>query len=76
LTFYAVGWRIRLLVNSMSPSAERKRDYTIAVVGGGIGGLCCTIGLRHQGINVDLYEGRILFLSPRLGRNIHLTDTL
>jgi len=33
------------------------RKYSIAVVGGGIGGLCTVIGLLHQGIPVQVYEG-------------------
>ncbi|KAK4612055.1 6-methylsalicylic acid decarboxylase atA [Fulvia fulva] len=32
------------------------RNYSIAVVGGGIGGLCTAIGLLHQAINVTIYE--------------------
>lgn len=37
------------------PDAERK--YSIAVVGGGIGGLCTVIGLLQQGVPVEIYEG-------------------
>lgn len=33
------------------------RKYSIAVVGGGIGGLCTAIGLLHQGVPVEIYEG-------------------
>ena len=36
------------------------RKYTIAVVGGGIGGLCTVIGLLHQGVPVEIYEGDLL----------------
>ncbi|KAF2766321.1 FAD/NAD(P)-binding domain-containing protein [Teratosphaeria nubilosa] len=32
------------------------RKYSIAVVGGGIGGLCTAIGLLHQGVPVQIYE--------------------
>lgn len=43
--------------------ATNAREYTIAIVGGGIGGLCCAVGLRHQGIHVEIYEGRIHAIS-------------
>jgi len=33
------------------------RKYSIAIVGGGIGGLCTAIGLLHQGVPVQIYEG-------------------
>ena len=33
------------------------RKYSIAVIGGGIGGLCTAIGLLHQGMHVEIYEG-------------------
>ena len=38
---------------------DPKRKYSIAVVGGGIGGLCTAIGLLHQGVPVEIYEGTI-----------------
>lgn len=43
--------------------ATMHRDYTVAIVGGGIGGLCCAVGLRHQGINVEIYEGTVHHLT-------------
>lgn len=36
---------------------DASRNYTLAIVGGGIGGLCTAIGLLKQGINVEIYEG-------------------
>ena len=33
------------------------RKYSIAVVGGGIGGLCTAIGLLHHGVDCEIYEG-------------------
>ena len=43
---------------------NKDRKYSIAVVGGGIGGLCTTIGLLNQGVPVEIYEGNIS-ISPR-----------
>lgn len=37
------------------PNSIRK-TFTIAIVGGGIGGLALAIGLRHHGISVQIYE--------------------
>lgn len=36
---------------------DPNRKYNIAVVGGGIGGLCTAIGLLHHGIDCEIYEG-------------------
>lgn len=33
-----------------------RKPFTVAIVGGGIGGLALAIGLRHQGISVQIYE--------------------
>ena len=33
-----------------------QKPFTIAIVGGGIGGLALAIGLRHHGISVQIYE--------------------
>lgn len=46
--------------HNMAPQYELHPDrkYSIAVVGGGIGGLCTAIGLLHQGVPVEIYEGR------------------
>lgn len=41
----------------MAPS----KPFHIAVVGGGIGGLCTAIGLLHQGISVTVYESAAAF---------------
>jgi salicylate hydroxylase len=37
------------------------KPFHIAVVGGGIGGLCTAIGLLHQGISVTIYESAPAF---------------
>lgn len=33
-----------------------ERNFSVAVVGGGIGGLCTVIGLLQQGVPVEIYE--------------------
>lgn len=45
------------------PDTERR--YSIAVVGGGIGGLCTVIGLLQQGVDVEIYEGELAFTLNR-----------
>lgn len=46
----------------MSHSADTpKKPFNIAVIGGGIGGLCTTIGLLHQNIPCTLYEAAPAF---------------
>lgn len=36
---------------------DTEKKYSLAIVGGGIGGLCTAIGLLKQGIEVHIYEG-------------------
>jgi salicylate hydroxylase len=45
----------------MSPTDTPKKPFHIAVCGGGIGGLCMTIGLLHQNISCTLYEAAPAF---------------
>jgi salicylate hydroxylase len=45
----------------MASYDSTKKPFTIAVVGGGIGGLALTIGLLHQGISVQVYESAPAF---------------
>lgn len=40
---------------------DPSRDYTIGIVGGGIGGLCTAIGLVKHGISVSIYEAASAF---------------
>ncbi|KAI9752092.1 MAG: hypothetical protein M1815_000716 [Lichina confinis] len=45
----------------MSGVFSPTKPFTIAVVGGGIGGLALAIGLRHRGIDVHVYEAAPVF---------------
>lgn len=45
----------------MSSGHHSKSPFHIAVVGGGIGGLCVTIGLLHQGVSCTLFEAASAF---------------
>lgn len=40
----------------MAVQESVQKPFTVAVVGGGIGGLALAIGLRHHGISVQIYE--------------------
>ncbi|KAK0781918.1 hypothetical protein LTR91_017245 [Friedmanniomyces endolithicus] len=58
------------------------RNFSIAVVGGGIGGLCTATGLLHQGVPVTIYEAAPSFaeigagvsLGPNAARAMQLID--
>ncbi|KAK5172726.1 uncharacterized protein LTR77_002846 [Saxophila tyrrhenica] len=68
----------------MAPQYQINADrrYSIACVGGGIGGLCTTIGLLHQGVPVEIYEAAPAFaeigagvsLGPNAARAMQLID--
>jgi len=34
-------------------------DFSVSVIGGGIGGLALTIGLVKAGVNVDIFEAAV-----------------
>ena len=61
---------------------DSKRKYSIAVVGGGIGGLCTAIGLLRQGVPCEIYEAAPAFaeigagvsLGPNSARAMKLID--
>jgi 2-polyprenyl-6-methoxyphenol hydroxylase-like FAD-dependent oxidoreductase len=46
----------------------------VAIVGGGIGGLCLAQGLRRNGIDVTVHERDAGIGSRRQGYRIHLDD--
>ena len=45
----------------MSTSTKPQKPFSIAVAGGGIGGLALAIGLLHQGVPVHIYEAAHAF---------------
>ncbi|KAG9233232.1 hypothetical protein BJ875DRAFT_51286 [Amylocarpus encephaloides] len=45
----------------MAPTSDPKTPFHIAVVGGGIGGLCLTIGLLHNHVSCTIYEAASSF---------------
>ena len=43
-------------------SSESPKVFSVAIIGGGIGGLCCAIGLlKHPHIDVQIYEAAHAF---------------
>ena len=41
-----------------------KKDFKVAVIGGGMNGLLVTIGLQRAGLEVDLYEAAVSHILP------------
>ena len=39
------------------------KDFTVAVVGGGVCGLTCAIGLAKYGVPVQVYEAAVRFIA-------------
>lgn len=67
----------------MATSSDRApKPFTVAVVGGGIGGIALAIGLLHRGISTQLYEAAPAFaeigagiaFGPNSIRAMHLID--
>ena len=52
---------LRADLPSMAHHDSTGKSFTVAIVGGGIGGLALAIGLRHQGISVQIYEAAPAF---------------
>ena len=38
---------------------EREHNLDIAIIGGGIAGLVCAVGLAKKGIYVNVYESKV-----------------
>ena len=64
------------MTSSLSESQTKAnlKDFTVAIVGGGLCGLACAIGLRKAGVNVHIYEAavRILILIRSSSFSSHL----
>ena len=45
--------------DSTPPMQSTKKDLRIAVVGGGLCGLICAVGLTRAGVDVQLYEAAV-----------------
>ena len=43
----------------MSVKMSAEKDFTVAIVGGGIAGLVCAVGLARAGIEVDVFEAAV-----------------
>lgn len=54
----------------MSGMATRKKDFTVAIVGGGIGGLTLAAGLLRRNVPVQIYEAASEFKEVGLGLTI------
>lgn len=37
----------------------RRKDLKVAIVGGGMCGLACAVGLKNAGVEVDIYEAAV-----------------
>ncbi|KAF2169684.1 hypothetical protein M409DRAFT_20099 [Zasmidium cellare ATCC 36951] len=61
---------------------DSEKKYSLAIVGGGIGGLCTAIGLLKQGVDVHIYEAAPQFseigagvsLGPNAARALKMID--
>ena len=43
----------------MANGARKTKDFSVAIVGGGMCGLLTAIGLSRAGIEVDIYEAAV-----------------
>ena len=57
--------------NSASAS-EKRFDFDVAIVGGGIGGLCLAQGLKKAGVSATVFERDETAASRRQGFRIHI----
>lgn len=54
----------------VAPSKAKKKQCTVAIVGGGVGGLALAIGLRRRNVPVQIYEAAAAFEEVGLGLSI------
>lgn len=52
------------------PAATRQKNFTVAIVGGGIGGLTLAAGLLRRNVSVQIYEAAAAFKEVGLGLTI------
>lgn len=45
--------------NIFAHSMLQSKDFKVAIVGGGMCGLACAVGLRRAGIPVDIFESTV-----------------
>jgi salicylate hydroxylase len=43
----------------MSSASTPAKDFRVAIVGGGMCGLACAVGLAHRGIRADVFEAAV-----------------
>ncbi len=53
-----------------------EHSVTVAIVGGGIGGLACAISLQERGVRVEVYERDSHFFDRRQGYGLTLTNNV
>lgn len=45
--------------SATTASMSSQKDFAVAIVGGGIAGLVCAVGLARAGIEVDVFEAAV-----------------
>ena len=41
---------------------QNVKDFKVAIIGGGLCGLACAVGLRKAGVKVDIYEAAVRYI--------------
>jgi 2-polyprenyl-6-methoxyphenol hydroxylase-like FAD-dependent oxidoreductase len=59
-------------VNETNPASEKRFAFDVAIVGGGIGGLCLAQGLKKAGVSAKVYERDVTPTSRLQGFRIHI----
>jgi 2-polyprenyl-6-methoxyphenol hydroxylase-like FAD-dependent oxidoreductase len=45
--------------SASNPKATSAKDFRVAIVGGGMCGLACAVGLAKRGIHTDVFEAAV-----------------